>query len=64
MHKLAVTFLSGAITTRRRTDDWMAFVTGDERLWDCSPHSAEEAVGKLLLTHPAEIAAAISGVAT
>jgi hypothetical protein len=47
-------FLNGAIKVVRRQDDYMAYVDGDTRLWDCGS-TVDEAIGKLIRTHPQEI---------
>jgi len=36
------------ITTKKRIGDWMAYLNGDERFWDCGETEAE-AIGKLFI---------------
>lgn len=37
-----------SITTKRRADDWIAYLNGDARVWEASP-SEVEAIGRLVL---------------
>lgn len=52
-------YLGGVIVVERRSHDWMAYIAGNRAYWDCSPRSADEAVGSLLGTHPNKVVAAI-----
>ena len=54
-----ITYLKGVITVRKRADDFMAFITGDERDWVCSPVSSTDAMGRLIQSHPEQVIQAL-----
>lgn len=43
------TYLDGALTVRRRPSDFIAFTTGDTRVWEAGG-TETEALGKLVVT--------------
>lgn len=55
-----ITVLEGFITVRRRSDDYMAFLTGDERIWGCGK-TVNESIGSVVSAHPDYIIAALQG---
>ncbi len=42
------------ISIRKRSFDWMAYLNGDRRKWECAK-SPEEAIGKLIQSHAKEL---------
>ena len=52
------TYLNGAIVVVRRSDDWMAHVEGDTRIW-ATGNTQEESIGRLIKSHPKDVAKAI-----
>jgi hypothetical protein len=53
-----VLYLKETITVQRRSDDYMAYVTGSACLW-AAGDSAREAIGNLVMTHPDRIVQAL-----
>lgn len=49
------------VTITRRSDDFHACLTGDDRIWDCGKSPAE-AVGNLVITHANRLGVDLSGV--
>ena len=49
------------ITIEKRSDDWMAYLDGDRRIWDCG-RSPQSAIGNLVLSHQENMGIEVEGI--
>jgi hypothetical protein len=49
-----MTYCNGFITTKKRQDDYIAFITDNPKIWECAKRK-DEAIGSLIMKISSDI---------